>query len=75
MRTTRLIFGFLGALAVAGAHAEPITNPKYAYSLEFGSGWTVDRSQREFSVSHTDGSSFTGTQPDTSGTVKSVKVA
>jgi hypothetical protein len=75
MQKTLWMVGFLSALAMCGAHAGAITNTKYAYSLEFGRGWKLDRKQRQFSVSHPDGSSFTGMQPDTSGAVKSVKVA
>ena len=75
MRTTPFIFGCLSALLAFGVHAGAITNTKDAYSLEFSSGWTVDKSERQFSVSHPDGSSFTGLKAELPSNVKSVKVA
>lgn len=74
MRTTA-VFGFVGALLAFAACAGTLTNSQDAYSLEFGSGWTLDRSERQFSVSHTDGSSFSGLKAELPPNVKSVKVA
>jgi hypothetical protein len=74
MRTTA-VFGFVGALLAFAACAGTLTNSQDAYSLEFGSGWTLDRSERQFSVSHSDGSSFTGLKAELPPNVKSVKVA
>ena len=49
----------LGFGLLSDAHAERIKHPTGGYSLDFPSGWVIDKKKKgAFAVTHPDGSSF-----------------
>jgi len=75
----RLIaFAALAYLAlglVSEAHAERIKHPTGGYSLDFPSGWVMEKKKSTYALTHSDGSSFEGTLAQLPPDVASVKVA
>ena len=75
----RLIaFGALAYLALgllSEAHAERIKHPTGGYSLDFPSGWAMEKKKSTYALTHSDGSSFEGTLAQLPPNVASLKVA
>jgi hypothetical protein len=75
----RLIaFGALTHLAlglVSEAHAERIKHPTGGYSLDFPSGWVIEKKKSTYALTHSDGSSFEIAPAQLPPNVASVKVA
>jgi hypothetical protein len=73
-----LAFGALVYLAlglISEAHAERIMHPTAGYSLEFPSGWVMEKKKSTYALAHSDGSSFEGTIAELPPNVASLKVA
>jgi len=75
----RLIaFGALAYLAsglLSEAHAERIKHPTGGYSLDFPSGWVMEKKKSTYALTHADGSSFEGTLAQVPPDIASAKVA
>src|SRR5262245_47292660 len=52
---------YLAAGLLSEAHAERITQPDAGYSLDFPSGWAMEKSKGSYALRHSDGSTFEGT--------------
>jgi hypothetical protein len=71
-------FGALACLVLgpfSDAHAERIKHPTGGYSLDFPSGWVIEKKQNTYALTHADGSSFEGTLAQLPPDVASIKVA
>jgi hypothetical protein len=75
----RLItFGAIAYLAlglVSEAHADRIKHFTGGYSLDFPSGWVVEKKKSTYALTHSDGSSFEGTPAQLPPNGASIKVA
>jgi hypothetical protein len=52
---------YLGFGLLSEAHAKRIKHPTGGYSLDFPSGWAIEKSKGTYALAHSDGSSFEGT--------------
>ena len=66
---------YLGFGLLSEAHAKRIKNPTGGYSLDFPSGWAIEKSKGTYALAHSDGSSFEGTLAQQPPSTMSIKVA
>jgi hypothetical protein len=65
---------YLGFGLLSEAHAERIRHPTGRYSLDFPSGWAIEKKKGTYTLTHPDGSSFEGRLAQPPPNVTSVRV-
>jgi hypothetical protein len=66
---------YLALALLSAAHAGRILHPTGGFSLDFPNGWAIEKKKSNYTLTHSDGSSFEATLAQLPPNVASLKVA